>query len=220
MRVLVLVAVLIAPAALAEPPRAPSPPSQLTLEDAIQLALTRNERAAIAELNVVVADAGVDEGARSRSCRCSPRTATTRYRPRDKPTGDDHAAALTFNQPLIAPSAFPLLRPGQAHARRRSSAQSDRRPRQLAFDAAQAYFNVLLADQVVQAAQKKLDTAKADVADTDAQVKAQLVSSNDVTRAQIGLASSAARARRRPGQPRGRVRPARVRDQRAGRRRR
>jgi outer membrane protein TolC len=49
---------------------------------------------------------------------------------------------------------------------------------------------VLLAEEVVQAAQKKLETARADVNDTDAQVKAQLASSNDVTRANISLASS------------------------------
>src|SRR5262249_46026461 len=53
-----------------------------------------------------------------------------------------------------------------------------------------AFFNVLLAEQVVEAAQRKLDTSKADLADTEEQVKAQLVSTNDVTRAQIGLASS------------------------------
>src|SRR3569833_3165636 len=46
------------------------------------------------------------------------------------------------------------------------------------------------ADAAVEPAQKKLDTATAEVADTDAQFKAQLVSSNDVTRAKVSLATS------------------------------
>ena len=50
--------------------------------------------------------------------------------------------------------------------------------------------SVLLAEEVVKAAERKLETAKHNLADTDAQSKAQLVSTNDVTRAQIQLATA------------------------------
>jgi len=97
--------------------------------------------------------------------------------------------ALTLNQPLIVLSAWPLLDQAK-HLRDAQRAQTAEDKRQLAFDAARAYFAVLLQQKVLDAAQKKLDTATADVADTDAQFRAQLVSSNDVTRAKISQASS------------------------------
>jgi outer membrane protein TolC len=166
---------------------ASSQPAPLRLDDAIQLALTRNERARIAELDVVIADAGVSK-ARTAFLPVLSASGNDTLHPRDTPL-DTANGALTLSQPLFVPSAWPLLDQAK-HELAGQRAQSADDKRQLAFDAAKAFFSVLLADQVVKAAQRKLDTAKADLADTDAQVKAQLVSSNDVTRAQIGLASS------------------------------
>jgi outer membrane protein TolC len=191
MKVRVVVAALgafgtmVGPAA-AEPP-APAAIQGLRLEDAVELALTRNERAQIAALDVVIADAGVAK-ARAAFLPVLAARGNDTLHPRDTPLNTVDGT-LTLTQPLIDPSAWPLY----AQARHEASAQraqsaDDRR--QVAFDAAKAFIAVLLADQVVQAAQKKLDTARADLADTDAQARAQLVSSNDVTRARIGLASS------------------------------
>jgi outer membrane protein TolC len=164
------------------------PPAALRLDDAIQLALTRNERARIAELDVVIADAGVAK-ARGAFLPVLAASGDDTLHPRDTPI-DTASGALRLTQPLVSPSAWPLLDQAKHElAGQRAQSADDRR--QLAFDAARAFVNVLLADQVVQAAQRKLDTAKADLADTEAQVRAQLVSSNDVTRAQIGVASSA-----------------------------
>lgn len=191
MKVRVVVAALGALGAMVRPgaaePPAPATVQGLRLEDAIQLALTRNERAQIAELNVVVADAGV---ARARAAFLPVLSASGNdtLHPRDTPL-DTANGALTLSQPLIEPTAWPLYDQAR-HELSGQRAQSADDRRQVAFDAAKAFIAVLLADQVVQAAQKKLDTARADLADTDAQVKAQLVSSNDVTRARIGLASS------------------------------
>ena len=159
----------------------------LTLDQAIKLALTRNERAAITDLQTVVADAAV-ERAHVAFLPVLNATGNDTIRPIDDPKNTANGS-LTLNQPLIVLTAFPLL----AQAKHNLDAQRSQTiedKRQLAFDVAKAYFGVLLAQEVVQAAQKKLDTATADVADTDAQFKAQLVSSNDVTRAQISLASS------------------------------
>jgi len=179
-----LTAVLVmAPVAWSAPP-----PRALRLGDAIRLALTRNERARIADLDVVTADAGV---AKARAGFLPVLAAQGNYtrKPWDTPP-NAAGGTLTLRQPLLVPSAWPLLAEAR-HKLAAQRAQSADDKRQLAFDAARAFFRVLVAEQVVQAAQRKLDTARADLADTGAQVKAQLVSSNDVTRAQIGLARSA-----------------------------
>jgi outer membrane protein TolC len=158
----------------------------ITLEQAIRLALTRNERSRIAELDVVQAEAGVS---RARSAFLPTLSASGNDALRWR--GDHNAAtgAITLSQPLIQPTAWPLYAQAK-HELSATQAQARDDKRQLAFDAAKAFFDVLLADEVVQAAKRKLETSKADVADTDAQVRAQLVSSNDVTRAKIDLASS------------------------------
>lgn len=164
------------------------PPPALRLDDAIQLALTRNERARIAELDVVIADAAVSK-ARGAFLPVLSASGNDTLHPRDTPL-DTASGALTLSQPLVSPSVWPLLDQAKHElAGQRAQSADDRR--QLAFDAAKAFVNVLLAEQVVKAARRKLDTAKADLADTEAQVRAQLVSSNDVTRAQISVASSA-----------------------------
>src|SRR4051812_46798264 len=159
----------------------------LTLDQAIQLALTRNERAQISELQTVQADAAVDR-AHVAFLPVLNASGNDTIRPRDTPKNAAQGS-LTLQQPLIVPSAFPLLAEAK-HNLEAQRAQTIEDKRQLSFDVAKAYFAVLLAQQVVVAAQKKLDTATADVADTDAQFKAQLVSSNDVTRAQISLSTS------------------------------
>jgi outer membrane protein TolC len=204
-RLLAIVATtLIAPIAFADPePAAPgkAPPpisagpaasaapaaNALTFEQAVQLALTRNERAAIADLNVVSAKAGVEK-ARVAFLPLLTASGSDTLKPWDKPR-DIGAGNLVLSQPLFNPSAFPLYDQAK-HTRDSTEAQTIDDKRQLAFDAAKAYVNVLLADSVVAAAQRKLDTSMSNLADTTAQFKAQLTSVNDVTRAQIDLADS------------------------------
>ncbi|MEO6776957.1 MAG: TolC family protein [Kofleriaceae bacterium] len=159
----------------------------LTLDQAIQLALTRNERAAISDLQTVQADAAV-ERAHVAFLPVLNASGNDTIRPIDSPK-DTAQGSLTLQQPLIVMSAFPLLAQAK-HNLLAQRSQNVEDKRQLAFDVAKAYFGVLLAQEVAAAAQKKLDTASADVADTQAQFKAQLVSSNDVTRAQISLSTS------------------------------
>jgi len=161
--------------------------SALTLESAIQLAMTRNERAAIADLDVSSAEANVSL-TRTRFLPLVESSGNVTYRPRDEPATSAQAV-LALSQPLFDPSAFPLHGQAKHELLARRAARTDER-RRLAFDTANAFFAVLLADQVVQAAQRKVETAHANVATTDAQVKAQLVSSNDVTRAQISQATA------------------------------
>jgi outer membrane protein TolC len=158
----------------------------LTIEQAIQLALTRHERSRIADLNVTIAEAGV---AKARSAFLPTLSANGNDTLHWRGQANTANGAITVNQPLIEPTAWPLYSQAK-HELSATRAQTVDDKRVLAFDAAKAFFSVLLADEVLQAARRKLETSRADVADTNAQVKAQLVSSNDVTRAQIDLASS------------------------------
>jgi outer membrane protein TolC len=159
----------------------------LTLERAIDLAMTRNERAAIADLDVSIAEANLSL-ARTRFLPVIDTAATAALRPRNDPRALAQAS-IALTQPIFDPSAFPLHSQAKHElAAERAQRIDDRR--RLAFDAASAFFAVLLADQVEQAAQRKLDTAKINLDTTDAQARAQLVSSNDVTRAQISMSTA------------------------------
>jgi outer membrane protein TolC len=164
----------------------------LRIEDAVARALARNERARIADLNVTVAAAGVDK-ARAAFLPTVNVGGIYTQKPDDvvAPPKSSYTAvaSVTISQPLINASAFPLY----AEAKRLLDgqvAQTQDDKRVLAFDAARAFFTALSADAVVTAASTRLDTAKANLADTEARVQAQLVSTNDVTRATIDLANA------------------------------
>ncbi len=168
-----------------------SPVSRLRLEDAVALALTGNERARISDLQVAVAEAGV-ERARAGFLptlvgQGSDQQHLTPTRPASPNVG---AATATVNQPIINASAWPLY----AQARQLADAQHAQNvdeKRILAFNAAYAFFALLNADDVLQAANRQLDMAKANLADTQARADAGLTSTNDVTRAHVDLWSSA-----------------------------
>jgi outer membrane protein TolC len=160
----------------------------LTIDQAVQLALTRNERARITELDVVAAEAGVDK-ARVAFLPVLAASGADTIHPVDKPPKSVTDGALALSVPVFAPSAYPLYAQAK-HLLDAQVAQTVDDKRVLAFDTARAFFAVLLAQRVVDAAQKELDTANANVTQTDAQFNAQLVSSNDVTRAKLDLAGS------------------------------
>jgi outer membrane protein TolC len=178
-------------------PITPSPGAQapggpgLKFADAIQLALTRNERARISDLNVVVANAAVEK-------------ARTGFLPVLTFNGNDTQTALVatgqphnvatgnlvLTQPIINASAYPLYAQARALAEAQY-AQSIDDKRLLSFNAASGFFAVLSASAVVNAAARQLENAQANVADTQARAEAQLTSSNDVTRAKVDQAGSA-----------------------------
>jgi outer membrane protein TolC len=168
----------------------------LTFESAIQLATSRNERARIADLNIVVAAAGVEK-ARSGFLPVATLNSSDTQRPYQvekagvvTQPSNIGVASLTLNQPLINASAFPLYSQAKETLAGQQAQSADDR-RVLAFDAAQAFFGVVNAQEVLEAAQRKMESAKANLADTQARVDAQLTGSNDATRAQIDLAGAA-----------------------------
>lgn len=166
----------------------PAAAESLTLEQAIQLTLTRNERSAITDLEVTIAESDII-ATRANFLPVVDLSASGNYRPLADENRTSAQTTLSISQPIFNPSAFPLRDQAKHQLEARRSLRIDTR-RRLAFETANAFMAVLLADQVVQAAQRKLETAATNLATTDAQVKAQLVSANDVTRAQISLSTA------------------------------
>jgi outer membrane protein TolC len=95
----------------------------------------------------------------------------------------------TVNQPIVNAPAWPLYAQAKDLAEAQYAQNVDDK-RLLAFNAAAAFFGVLNADDVLQAASRQLDMAKANLADTQARSEAGLTSANDVTRARVDLGSS------------------------------
>lgn len=163
----------------------------LTIQRAVELALARNERAAIAETTVEAAEARV-------------RRARTAFFPRVDISGNlsgnyrsgagngterNLSTSAQLTQPIFDARAFPLYRQ-QRFARDAVRLTAGESKRLLGFDAAAAFLGVLSAEQVLLAAQHRRDFAQANLTDVRARFEAGLVSSNDVTRAELELATA------------------------------
>lgn len=160
----------------------------LTLDEAISLALTRNERAAIAMRELEAADARV---MRARSFFFPEVNAVGNHTLRggDRADADSTLGTLNVSQTLFDARAFPLYRSARlARESVRWSTTDDRR--NLAFDAAEAFLTTLSQQKVVAAAERRRQFAAASLSDAEARVEAGLVSSNDVSRARLELASA------------------------------
>ena len=203
---------LAASAGIAPPPPPPGPPPPpppgspssgdqrepdhpLRLEDAVQLALARNERAKIAEDQIVEADAALEK-ARVAFLPVITATGADTARPYNVVRSGvtvtaNNVVTGTANivQPILNLPAWPLYHQAQRLLDAQKAASTDAK-RVLEFNAAQTFFNALASEAVLAAAERRRDTAKASLDDAQARVQAQLNSSNDVTRAQLDLASA------------------------------
>jgi outer membrane protein TolC len=180
-----------APAAVTSSVPAPPAPDALSIEQAVQLILTRNERARISDLNVNVADAAVEKARAGflPILTLNGNDTTTAVVAAGQPANVG-AGSLVLSQPLLNASAYPLYSQAKALADAQRAQNTDDK-RLLSFSAANAFFTVLSASAVVEAAQRQLENAQANVNDTQARADAQLNSTNDVTRARIDVASAA-----------------------------
>jgi outer membrane protein TolC len=171
-----------APALLAQETAAP-----LTLERAVTLAIERNERAAIAETTVEAAEARVS---RARSAFFPRVDVNGNYR-NDYGNGTDRqlSTAATLTQPLFDARVFPLFRQAR-FAREAARFGAGESKRVLGFDAAAVFLTTLSYEQVLLAAERRRDFARTSLADVRARFEAGLVSSNDVTRAELEVATA------------------------------
>ena len=169
------------------PPAAETGTAALTIERAVELAVTRNERAAIADTTVEAAEARV---ARARTAFL-PRVDISGSLGTDVGNGSerDLSAGALLSQTLFDARVFPLYRQQrfERDAAKLSAADSKR---VLGFDAAVSFLTTLSFEQVLRAAERRRDFAQTNLDDVRARFEAGLVSSNDVTRAELELATA------------------------------
>ena len=197
------VPLLLLPTLLATAVRAEGPP--LTLDEAIRLAVTRNERALASGERLEAAEARV---AKARAFFFPDVSATGAYTRRPFETvrnvggqdaviskRDAFSSVLTAKQVLFDARALPAWR--QARTDRDAARLEAAEERRLvAFEAASAFLGTLGYVQVTGAAERRVDLARKNLEDASARLEAEISSSNDVTRAELELATAEREATR------------------------
>lgn len=183
----------------------------LTIERAIELALSRNERGAIADANIAASEARVR---RARSFFFPELALTGTYTRRAYETTrrieDEDVTIQSFNAlngglnvtgTIFDARAFPLYRQARLERDRvRLDAQDEKRL--ITFEAADSFITTLSFEQLEAATKRRRDFARANLDDARARFEAQLVSSNDVTRAELEVATAERELARASGEVR------------------
>lgn len=183
------------PASLQPAPTA----APLTLERAVSLAQEHNETALAAQQRAVAAEAGV---ARARAFFFPELSATGTYTHRMRETTRDVGGQTVILQrqnalngtavarlPLFDARGFPLYRSAKLQGQAAGLDATEAR-RQVGFEAADAFLATLGNQQVYDAARQRLEYTRQALQDAQARVKAGLASTNDVTRAELDVASA------------------------------
>jgi outer membrane protein TolC len=185
------------------PVHAEEPP--LTFDEAIRLAVSRNERALASGELLEAAEARV---ARARAFFFPDVQATGSYTRRPYETVrnvggqdaviskyDGFSSVLTAKQVLFDARALPIWR--QARTDRDAARLEAAEERRLvAFEAADAFLRTLTFARVAEAAGRRVDLARQNLSDARARFEAQITSSNDVTRAELEVATAEREATR------------------------
>lgn len=171
----------------------------LTIEQALELARTRNERAQVAKWQATAAQARVD---RARSFFLPELSLIGRYTRRLHETRRTIAgesvvtqaqnrldAFASLRMTLLDPRGFPLYAAAKhdAEAERLNASEAQRL---LAFETGQVFVNALSLAHVEDAASRRLELARHNLREAQARFEAQLVSSNDVTQARLEVATA------------------------------
>ena len=179
------------PAARAEEPA-------LTIEEAIRLAVTRNERALASGERLEAAEARVSK-ARAVFFPDVEVSGAWVHRPYERTTTvgseqavlskyDAFSSTFTARQVLFDARAFPTLKQTRSERDAARFAAAEER-RLVAFEASAAFLMTLGYEQVAAAAERRVELAGQTLADAGARFEAQIASSNDVTRAELEVAS-------------------------------
>lgn len=171
----------------------------LTLDTAVRLALTRNERALAADAQIKAAEARVTR-ARSYFMPTLSTTGTYTRRPFEvkRTVGDTDiviqsynaiGAVAQVNMTLFDARSIPALLQANSErdAQRFASAES---LRQLSFEVSNAFLATLGTDQVLEASRNRFEYARQALEAAKARYAAGLVSVNDVTRAELEYATA------------------------------
>ena len=164
--------------------------ASLSLERVIELAIARDERAAIAGQNAASASARIDK---ARSFFFPTVTVSGAYTRRGRASEFQEynalSATLQVGLTLFDARGFPLYRQAKYESQAADLEAREQR-RLLAFEAADAYLATLGQERVVAAAEHRVEFARQNLADTKARAAASISSSNDATRAELELATA------------------------------
>ncbi len=171
----------------------------LTLESAIKMALTRNERALAADQSNIAAQARVAE-ARSYFLPAINAFGTYTRRPFQvvrEFQGSQIAVqkfnalsgSIALNLIVFDSLGIPTYRGARFERDSQRYASADAK-RQLAFEVSNAYLSTLGVDQVLEASRHRYDYAKQALDAARARYRAGLVGVNDVTRAELEVATA------------------------------
>jgi outer membrane protein TolC len=181
------------------PPLLAAQDKPLTLDEAVRLALERNEIAKSNQESVVAANARVQS---ARSFFFPSITSTSTYTRRAyevrRVVGDSEVVISRFNAlsetlglNLTLFDARSLSGLSAVRAQRNADiAAAAENQRQLAFEVSQAFLATLGVEQLKEAAQRRLDYASQNLDAAKARNAAGLVSINDVTRAELEFATA------------------------------
>jgi outer membrane protein TolC len=171
----------------------------LTLESAIQMALSRNERAMAADEQVAAAESRVTK-ARAFFLPSLNITGTYTRRPNEviRSVGGQQtvvqkynalAGLMQLNLTIFDSHSLPTLLQANSERRAENYTASESK-RQLAFEVSNAFLTTLSLDQVLEASKHRFDYAKQALEAARARYAAGLVSVNDVTRAELEYATA------------------------------
>jgi outer membrane protein TolC len=171
----------------------------LTLEQAIQLALKGNERALAADQNLAAAEARVTK-ARAFFMPTINASGTYTRRPFEvqRTIGNQQiivqnlnalSGVASFSMILFDSHSLPTLIQASSDRSAEQYAAADAK-RVLAFEVSNAYLMTLSVDQVLEASRRRFDFAMQNLEAARARYAAGLVSSNDVTRAELESATA------------------------------
>lgn len=193
------VSVLVAPLpSVGQTPSAVSAPS-LTLAEALALAARNNERSGIAKARLDRARAVRREAYASLLPEVNVTGTFTRRSEEVTRTVDDEeivvqalnavSGAATVDATLLDVRAFPVARSATRNLEAQENASAEIR-RTLAYEVAETFFSVLSAERLRDAAGRRIEVAQATVSDARIRLEAGLASSNDLTRAELELATA------------------------------
>jgi outer membrane protein TolC len=171
----------------------------LTMESAVQMALARNERALSADQSVRAVEARVT---RARSYFLPQLNATGVYTRRPfevvRQMGDQRIVVQNYNalsgvaalnMTLFDSRSIPALLQAKADRKAEIYASAEAK-RQLAFEVSNAFLTTLGTEQMLEAANHRFEFARQALAAARARYAAGLVSTNDVTRAELEYANA------------------------------
>lgn len=193
------VSVLVGPRASAVPAPPTAPAAPMTLAEALALAARNNERSGIATARLDRARALRRQAYATLLPDVNVAGTYTRRSEEVTRTIDDDevvvqalnalSGSATVDATLLDVRAFPVARSASRNLEAQEYSSAEIR-RTLAYEVAETFFSVLSAERLRDAASRRIEVSQATVSDARIRLEAGLASSNDLTRAELELATA------------------------------